>query len=610
MSLSSSKKIVKKHDFIIIGAGTSGCALAWRLAARCPGAKIAVLEEGSATKIPRAESAKKKAPFSRIPATAILRESAALRGFNLTRRAKLYKSTCDVQAMGHGGILQKTFSLLRGTGVGGTEFFTDGQYLRGWAADFKDWDTVGAGWTWEDVVPAYQALEKSKSFLPGGEDNDDRPGTEGPLSVTEASNYLCRMELNQAFAEACRASGMPLLGPTGTFPSGNTGVAINMFLKDNNGMRVFASDLMCYHLDENQNSSVLRVEKNIDLLTNHKAMKLDIPTEENSGSKKLTRVLCSNGEIFEASKEVLVAAGPIESAALLQRSGIGEETMLFKGGISKIISELPVGMTLVDRPEVCFSYQIRDGLIETRSVSNNNLGYLRDQWRDYKRDGSGIFGETSELSAFMEAQFAPPERPAFMAKFFMFPWDYRVNRPRIGFDGYSTSLTVLHPCTRGCVNGVASSAMKDGKENPEVQVNFMQEFDDRRYLQDGITWAQHLTSPTPAIGVQSGYSIGQNLYANSPFFKFKTELHNPKFDLQTSGQDMLWAAETARTTGLHLYGSCPMGTVVDEKLRVKGIDGVRVCGASVIPNSVSGSISTISMMTGVRCGDFVAAEYK
>lgn len=600
-----SKSTIKRHDFIIIGAGTSGCALAWRLAAKCPGAKIALIEEGSQSAVPRVESLK-SAPLPRIPVTAPLREAAALRGYNFTRRAKLYKSTCNMQQFGHGRVLSKTFTLLRGCGVGGTEFFTDGQYLRGWAADFKDWDTMGTGWSWEDVVPAYRALENSKSFLAGAEDNDDRAGTDGPLKIVEASNYLARMELNQAFAESCRVSGMPLLGPTGTFPTGNTGIGINMFMKDQNGLRMFASDLLLQTSSNNDN----KIAENIHLLSNYKAVKLDIPTEENSGSSKLTRVVCSNGEILEAEKEVIIAAGPIESAALLQRSGVGEENMLFKGGVNHVRSVIPVGMTLVDRPEACFSYKILDGLIESRSISNANIGYIKDQWRDFRRDGSGIFGETSELTAFMEAQFAPPDRPAYMARFYMYPLDYRVNRPRIGMDGYSVTLSLLHPCSRGYVNGVATQDMKDGKKNPEVQINFIAERGDRAYLQDGINWTQYLTSPTPAIGVRSGYSLGQNHYENSPFTKFKTELYSPKFDLQTSGQDMLWAAETARTSGLHLYGTCPMGTVVDEKMKVRGLKGVRVCGASIIPNSVSGGISTVSMMTGVRCGDFLAAEYE
>lgn len=446
----------------------------------------------------------------------------------------------------------------QGRVLGGSSAINYLIYMRGNRADYDHWrDSGNEGWAYEDVLPYFKKAESNQTF------SDRYHGTAGPLTVTShpPSNPLV-----ERYLTAAREAGIPFN------PDFNGEVQEGcgpMQATIRNGARCSAADAYLRPALSRPNLTVLTHAFAIRLLF--------------SGTRTVGVEYLRFGAVekAEASCEVILSAGALRSPQLLLLSGIGPKAELERLGIA-VHQDIPgVGKNLQDHLHTRVRCQITQPLTYAPLSAEQKAAAIRQ----YEAHRSGALASNFlEAGAFVKSK--PEETIPGLQLFFLMtlPPDYPeggvANRHGITFTAY-----INRPLSRGEV----TLASADPLDRPIINPNYLSEPDDVRCAVAGVRWNLKI------------------LYAEA-FDDIRGEEVAPGAHLRSDEEIESFVRRTASTTW-HPAGTCKMGhddmAVVDSRLRVHGIDGLKVVDASIMPTIVSGNTNAPTIMIAEKAADLV-----
>lgn len=531
------------YDYIIVGAGTAGSAVAGRLSENGK-YRICVLEAG-----PPDRNA-----FIHIPAGVL---------YTLRNPAInwMYKG------VGSPGLNGRAINHARGKTLGGSGSINGHIYNRGHAADFDNWAAMGnPGWTYQDVLPWFK---KSQTMLGAGDKGFH--GTSGPFTVTDIdeADPLC-----DAFIDSAENIGIPRNPDYNG--SSQEGIAYAQ-RSVHRGRRVSPARAFLYPAMKRGNTRVI---------TNAHVQKINILDNRANGVTYKQGGRSSAEVSITATREVVLCAGAISSPQILQLSGIGDNAHLQSLDIQTKINLPGVGENLRDHYAVRSMVRIKN--IPTINERVRGLSLLREI-AQYGIRRTGALALTPTLVyAFCKSQQQLNQGDIQMT-FTPASYPEGVQSGLDKFPGATIAYWQQRPNSAGHVRAISS----DPFEHPEIQGNYLADQEDR----DILLAASHLA---------------RQVVKAKPFSDYVEHEIWPGADCQ-SDDELLDHAMRTGNTAYHPVGTNRMGpasgkdAVVDEKLRVHGIDGLRVADASVMPMILSANVNAGALMIGERAADFLLA---
>jgi choline dehydrogenase-like flavoprotein len=530
-----------QYDYVIVGAGSGGCALAGRLAQQCPDATIALIEAGPHTD---------RNLFVNMPLGV-----AALVPFRLKTNYG-YLTTPQPGLGGRRGYQP------RGRGFGGSSAINAMVYTRGHPLDYDDWARLGCdGWAFDDVLPYFRRAECNERNQHG---SDALHGADGPLSVSDLRfQNVFAHRFVKAAVEAGFRHNDDFNGPM------QEGVGFYQ-VTQRDGQRCSAARAYVYghsrpNLHTLADAAVLRV-----VFDGRRATGVEVVR----GGVK---------EIVEARAEVVLSAGTFNSPQLLMCSGIGPADQLRAFGIPVLHDAPEVGRNLTDH--VDFTINKRVPSTQLTGFSLRAFAKMVPGFVSYLRSGRGMLtSNVAEAGGFLKSK-PTLDRPDLQLHFCTALVDDH-NRHMHWGHGYSLHVCVLRPHSRGAVT-LASS---DAREAPVIDPAFLSDPRDLELLVEGVHLSRRILD-APSLA----WCGGREMYTRPG---------------QTDAELRATIAAHADTI-YHPVSTCRMGgderSVVDTQLRVRGVAGLRVVDASVMPTLIGGNTNAPTVMIGERAADFIAA---
>ncbi len=450
----------------------------------------------------------------------------------------------------------------RGKVLGGSSSINGLLYIRGQPRDFDHWRQLGnAGWSFEDVLPFFRRAEDQERGA------DALHGTGGPLAVSNVSepHPLC-----EAFIEAAQQAGFPR---NDDFNGQSQEGAGYFQLTARNGRR--CSTAVGYLREA-------RRRPNLAVATNALATRILF------SGRRATGLEYRQGDtmhVAHASGEVIVAGGAFNSPQLLQLSGLGPAALLQSLGIS-VIADMPgVGADLQDHLQVRMQYRctepitMNDVINSWRHRMAAGLRYILLR-KGLLTIGAGYAGGFFRTGPDMET-------PDVQVHFIIFSGEAS-GAALHPFPGFIASICQLRPESRGFVR--IKSA--DGGVPPAIQ-------------------PRYLSSAFDCDTVVAGMKLLRGIMRQPAMRHYIAEERAPKPDC-TSDEDLLAFARATGSTVFHPTSTCRMGSdsaaVVDERLRVRGIERLRVVDASIMPTVVSGNTNAAVVMIGEKGADMILQD--
>jgi len=457
------------------------------------------------------------------------------------------------------GLGGRALNYPRGRLLGGSSSINGMIYMRGQAADYDHWRQLGAtGWDWDDVLPLFR---KSEDYYGGA---DAMHGAGGPLKV---ARQRLHWPILDAFREAAAQTGIP---KTDDFNRG-----------DNFG---------CGFFDVNQSGGLrwnaargflnpVKRRPNLRVITGAVAQRLVIADGRARG------VRFRQGERLlraDAQGEVVLAAGAVGSPHLLQLSGIGPGALLADHGV-EVVRDVPaVGENLQDHLQIRAVYRVRGGgTLNTRASSLLGKALIG---LEYALSRSGPLSMApSQLGCFA---YSSPREATPNLEYHVQPLSLDAfGQPLHPFDAFTASVCNLRPRSRGTVRLTGP----DTATAPAIQPNYLSDPGDQEVARQSIALTRRICA-APAL---AGYRPVEYL---------------PGADV-TSPEDLLAAVGRIATTIFHPAGTCRMGadddSVVDPQLRVRGIAGLRVADASIMPTITSGNTNAPTTMIAEKAAEMM-----
>lgn len=536
---------MQTFDFIVIGGGPSGCAVAARLS-EIPGCQVALIEAG---------------PDRR----GLLGDNLALGTLALgpRRSSNNYAFETEPEA----GLLgQRSYHPL-GRGLGGGSSINTLMYMRGNQKDYDGWAAAGnPGWSWDEVLPYFRKSENNQTFR-----SDPLHGTDGPMWVEEVRS---RNPFQELCLKACEETGIRR-NPDLNGASQEGVRPTQVFMK--NGQRHGTSKAYIHPLLGTRSNFHLLCETQCTRIVFDGQRAVGVEIEQRGQRREL-----------RAAREVIVAGGGLLSAKLLQLSGVGDPEWLTPLGIPVVRALPAVGRQLQDHVDVILGYHI-PGNPNLVALSPITARRTPAAWAQWKRDGTGPCATNfAEVTGFMSLTPHSP-KPEIQYEFVV---ALAMNHGRDVYTkhGLSVHVLLLHPKSRGTVR----LASRDPRAAPRVQFNYFSESEDMATMVEGM-------KRTHAIVMQSR-SLGGLV----------------RRDLRTAHcrSDADWEQFARRVAGTnyHPVGSCRMGpdaqsAVVDARLRVHGLKGLRVVDSSIMPAIVGGNTMAPSIMIGEKGADMIKQDW-
>lgn len=534
-------EIVNEYDTIVIGAGSAGCVIAARLT-EDPAVKVLLVEAGVTD---RTTLCRKPGMVSMIHTVPQL-------------KAKFdwgYKTEPRQQTLG------RKMPYTRGKVLGGSSAINGMVFVRGNPANYEEWAAAGnTGWGWADVLPYFKRME---SFEDG--ESDTRGGT-GPIAVTRARDISPVSEaFRGAVAETCR---VPQLADY----NGGTQEGVSLFqLSARDGLRYSTSE---GYLHPNLS------RPNLSVVSGVLARRVMIEAGRATGVE-----LVVNGAVRQvrAAREVVLSAGAVGSPHLLMLSGIGPAAALRKHGIA-VAADLPVGQNLHDHLFFPLTFLTPRG-----GHRGTPLHFLGGMVKEYLVGGTWFARSVFEVVGFVKTD---PSKSVPDLQIHSLPWAYPAPnqdapvRPVVDTrPALTVQPTLIYPESRGEVR--LRSA--DPADAPFVDPHFLEEPADTETLMRGIELVREIMASGPIARECTGE------LEPGPSFRDRAAL----------------ARELPNrvSTVYHPVGTCQMGVdgraVVDPSLRVRGIEGLRVADASIMPSIPGGNTNAPCIMIGEKAADLI-----
>lgn len=525
------------YDYIVIGAGSAGCAVAGRLAES--GHSVLLLEAG----------AKDRNPFIHIPL-----------GYSMLYANPKVNWCYESAPEPH--LNNRRLFQPRGKVLGGTGSINGMIYMRGQPQDFDAWEEAGCtGWSWDSVLPYFKSCEDQERGP------DDFHGTGGPVAV---SDIRTEHALGEAFHAASEALGVPRNDDFNGAQQEGTGYVQTTTKK---GMRWSTA------------AGYLRglAKQNIDLKLHAMVERITLEGKRATGVRWNDR---SGTHKAKARREIILSGGTFNSPQLLQISGIGPGALLKRHGID-VQNELPgVGENLQDHFGIGAEYRSTVSSTVNDLYNNKLKGGL--QLLRHLIFRNGPFADNGNYSNTFICSGPEIARPDMMVTFMA--WCTNEQLKPHPFSGFTILAEHMRPSSRGHVRISGASPT----DQPEIQFNFFADEADQRAAIAGLRFGRKIASTAPMSDcVECEISPGK--------------------DIQTDDQLL----EYCRSNGLsllHAVGTCKMGidgnAVVDPRLRVYGIHGLRIADASIMPRIVTGNTNAASIMIGEKAAAMILQDLK
>jgi choline dehydrogenase len=541
------KIAVVEFDYVVVGAGAAGCVVAGRLAA-------ASLVRGRRPRVLLVEYGGRPVnPLLHVP-----------KGFYYTLRGHRYLYRYVTNPVGPAG---KHEVWLRGRVLGGSAAVNGMMWMRGAPAD---WDGLAArgnpGWGWADVLPAYRAIEDHSLGA------SDMRGAGGPLgiSVTDPRDALTSAILASAVAYGwaqvadVNAEDSERIGLTpSTIAHGRRTTSYSAFVRPALAAR----------------------EGGLTVAPRTRAVALTFDGRHVTGVK----LADARGAVSEvrAHREVIICAGSVETPLLLERSGIGQPDLLRKHDIALQVESPNVGERLIEQRGVALQVTLSEAGDTTRRLSTVR-GQATEALRWLTR-GTGLLA-TGGYDLVCQFKSAPEAaRPDVQGLFVPMALDTTskdmklARHPGILFMAYP-----IRPETTSSVHISGSAA----DEPPVIEARFLETAGDRNVVGPVLEIARSVLGQPPTRGLVKGEEF--------PGPAVATRQDTVDYSLATG-------------SGLyHAVGSAAMGPadsdVVDPQLRVRGVDGLRIADASVLPTQVSGNTAAPAMLVGYRAAELILSD--
>ena len=451
----------------------------------------------------------------------------------------------------------------RGKVLGGSSSINAMCYVRGVADDYDGWAAQGAeGWDWNAVLPYFKRAERNEH---GG---DALHGGEGPLDVSDL-RYV--NPLSQAFVAAGEQAGYPrnddFNGPQ------QQGFGLYQ-VTQRNGAR--CSSAVAY-LDP------AKARPNLTVQTGAMVSRITFDGSASTSRRANGVVYSAFGKAFHqpAAREVILCGGAINSPQLLLLSGIGPAAQLRRLGIQLVADAPDVGEHLQDHLDISTLQH------STQSVTYDRLSDLRVAFDYYLRGHRGPgTSNIAEGGAFVRSRFAPDVRADIQLHFIPAMLDDH-GRHRLKGDGYTLHACFLHPRSRGRIALVSNRA----SDKPRIEGNYLSDTEgfDLKMMIECAKLSRELLA-------QKAFDA----YRGAPIFPARSDL---------SDSELIAFIRAKAETVYHPVGTCRMGSddksVIDPQLRVRGVDGLRVVDASVMPTPPTGNTNAPTIMIAERAADLI-----
>ncbi len=529
-----------RHDYIIVGAGSAGAALAYRLTEN-PDIRVLLIEAGKAGHL-----------YTRLPVSF---------GLLIDRPGPNWRYRSDPEA----GTAGREIPVPRGKLLGGSSAINGLVYVRGQPADYDGWAQAGnRGWSWDDVAPIFKRME---SYEEGG--NEIRGGG-GPLRVSEVKD---RNPLYDAIFEAAEQCGYRRNPDyNGTEQEG----VVRTQATISRGRRM--STAHCY-------LRPARSRANLEIVTEALTHRLLF-----DGRRSIGIAYEKNGVLTEArcGREVVLCGGAIGSLQVLELSGIGQPDLLRGHGI-EMVHDLPgVGEHFRDHMISRIQWRLTQSGLSYNNYSRG-LGLIGQALR-YAATGTGFLSlPSAPLLAFLKSR---PELETPDIQMHIVPYALKDAKRRKlhDFPSFTLASYQLRPQSLGSIHIRSRSP----SAQPAIRFNFLADPIDQQTMVRGLRMCREIT----------------NASAMDPY---RGAEHSPGIEVESDDAILDWMRGHCETA-YHPMGTCRMGPgpdcVVDDKLKVHGLAGLRIADASIMPTMPSGNTNAACIMIGEKAADLIRAELR